>query len=265
MAEEAEGVDRIDNESGQEQARMPQSGTDSPMTDDDILTSSESDSESDREDEDDNLTKQTRGERLLKVAKEAIKADESENNAITRVEAPRPLSSAPRTTREGPTTTRQRPPAAKKTRLGLDRGDEAWLNLEHVASIIQLHNKGQTGRNIVTTLLQGTERKAWDMVWKHMRVAEEAAAEMTGGPTTRVRDRLMTYGQLFFWHKNKRISGIYPMNMPGHWRVMIVSHVLRQAVLLLDPFGDASEPYGFTTDEIDSVQNSYSGYNVSTC
>ena len=40
---------------------------------------------------------------------------------------------------------------------------------------------------------------------------------------------------------------------------MIVSHVLRQ-VLLLDPFGGASEPYG-----IDSVQNSYIGYNVSTC
>ena len=90
-----------------------------------------------------------------------------------------------------------------------------------------------------------------------MRVAEEAAAEMTGGPTTRVRDRLMTYGQLLFRHKNERISGIYPMNiMPGHWRVMIVSHVLRQ-VLLLVPFGDASNP--FTTDEIDSVKNSYSG------
>ena len=175
-----------------------------------------------------------------------------------------PLSSAPRTTREGPTTTRQRPPAAQRTRLGLDRGDEAWLNLEQVASIIQLHNKGQIGRNIVTTLLQGTERKDWDTVWKHMRVAKEAAAEMTGGPTTRVRDQLMTYGQLLFRHKNERISGIYPMNMPGHWRVMIMSHVLRQ-VLLLDPFGDALEPYGFTTDEIDSVQNSYSGYNVSTC
>ena len=32
-----------------------------------------------------------------------------------------------------------------------------------------------------------------------------------------------------------------------------------------DPFGDASEPYGFTADEIDSMQNSYIGYNVSTC
>jgi hypothetical protein len=118
--------------------------------------------------------------------------------------------------------------------------------------------------NIVTTLLQGTERKDWDKVCIHMRVGEEAAAEKTGGPTTRVRDRLMTYGQLLFRHKKEGISGIYPMNMPGHWRVMIVSHVLRR-VLLLDPFGDASGPYGFTTDGIDNVQNSYSGYNVSTC
>jgi hypothetical protein len=73
----------------------------------------------------------------------------------------------------------------------------------------------------------------------------------------------MTYDQLLFRHKQEGISGIYPMNMPGHWRVMIVSHDLRQ-VLLLDPFGDASDPYGFTTDEIDSVKYSYSGYNVST-
>jgi hypothetical protein len=83
------------------------------------------------------------------------------------------------------------------------------------------------------------ERKDWDKVWKHMRVAEQAAAaEKTDGPTTRVRDRLMTYGQLLFRHKTEGISGIYSMNMPGHWRVMIVSHALRQ-VLLLDPFGDA--------------------------
>ena len=83
-----------------------------------------------------------------------------------------------------------------------------------------------------------------------MQVAEAAEAENTGGPTPRVRDRLMKYGQLLFRHKKEGISGIYPMDMPGHWRVMIVSHVLRQ-VLLLDPFGDASEPYGFTTDDGD--------------
>jgi hypothetical protein len=263
IAQEGEWVDRLVEESRQEHARMTQSGTDSPMTNDDT-TSREYDSESDREDEDDNLTEQTRGERLLDMAKEAIKAEESENNARSRAEAPRPTSSTPTTTRQGPTTTRHRPPAAQRIRLGQDEGDEAWLSLEQVASIIQLHNKGQMGCNIVTTLLQGTERKDWDNVWKHMRVAEAVEAENTGGPTPRVRDRLMTYGQLLFRHKKEGISGIYPMNMPGHWRVMIVSHILRQ-VLLLDPFGDASEPYGFTTDEIDSVQNSYIGYNVSTC
>jgi hypothetical protein len=93
IAKEAEEVDRLE-ESGQEQAWMTQSGTDSPMTDDDTA-SSESDSESDREDEDDSLTKQTRGERLLQVTKEAIEAEESENDNRTRVETPRPLSSAP--------------------------------------------------------------------------------------------------------------------------------------------------------------------------
>ena len=129
------------------------------------------------------------------MAKEAIKAEELENNARTRAEAPRPTSSAPRTTRQGPTTTRHRPPAAQRIRLGQDKGKKAWLSLEQVASIIQLHNKGQMGCNIVTTLLQGKKRKDWDKVWKHMRVAEAAEAENTGRPTPRVRDRLMTYGQ----------------------------------------------------------------------
>jgi hypothetical protein len=48
------------------------------------------------------------------------------------------------------------------------------------------------------------------------------------------------------------------MNMPGHWRVMTVSHALRQ-VVLLDPLGDE-----FTIPEFDNVKYSYSGYNVST-
>ena len=97
--------------------------------------------------------------------------------------------------------------------------------------------KVQMGCNIVTTLLQGTERKDWDKVWKHMRVAEAAEAENTRGPTPRARDRLITYGQLLLRHKKEGVSGIYLMNMPGNWRVMILRHVLRQ-VLLLDPFGD---------------------------
>ena len=74
IAQEGEGVDRLEKESRQEHARMTQSGTDSPMTNDDT-TSREYDSESDRVDEDDNLTEQTHGERLLYMAKEAIKAE----------------------------------------------------------------------------------------------------------------------------------------------------------------------------------------------
>jgi len=85
-----------------------------------------------------------------------------------------------------------------------------------------------------------------------------AAAEKKGGPATRVRDRLLRYGQMLFRHKQEGISSMYPLNMPGHWRVMIVTHNLRQ-VLLLDPFGD-----GLTTDEFDNVKSSYNGYNVST-
>ena len=151
---------------------------------------------------------------------EAIKAEESENNARTRAEAPRPTSSAPRTTRQGPTTTRHRPPAAQRIGLGQDEGRKSWLSLEQVASIIQLHNKGQMGCNIVTTLLQGTEREDWDNVWKHMRVAEAAEAGNTRGPTPRVRDRLMTYGQLLFRHKKRRnlghISHEHARSLEGH-------------------------------------------------
>ena len=153
IAQEGERVDRLEKETRQEHARMTQSGNDSPMTNDDT-TSSESDSESDKEDEDDNLTEQTRGERLLEMAKEAKKAEESEHNARTRAEAPRPTSRVPRTTRQGPTTPRHRPPVAERIGLGQDEGEKAWLSLEQVASIIQLHNKGQMGCNIVTTLLQ---------------------------------------------------------------------------------------------------------------
>ena len=124
---------------------MTQSDTDSSTTNDDT-TSGQSDSGSDKGDEDDSITRQTRGERLLQVAKEAIEAEESENDARTQGdglqrtptqpprpgrEAPQSPSSAPRAAWEGPTTTKQRPPAAQRNRrgLGLDRGEAAWLNL----------------------------------------------------------------------------------------------------------------------------------------
>ena len=140
IAKEIKEVEKSKKESGQELAWMTQSDTDPPMTDDDT-TSGESDSGSDKGDEDDSLTKQTRGERLLQVAKEAIEAEESENNARTRGDGlqraptqpprpgrktPQPPSSVPRAAWEGVTTTRQRPPAAQRNRRAgwVLRGEE---------------------------------------------------------------------------------------------------------------------------------------------
>jgi len=223
----------LEKKSGQKQTWMTQSDTNSPMNNDDT-TPSKSDSQNDRKYEDDNLTNQTHGERLLEKAKVSIEANESEHNARTRVEAPRPPSNASTITRQRLTTTRQCPPTAQRTNLGLDEGEQAWLSLAQLASIIQLHNESHMGCDIVTTLLYGTERKDWDKVWTHMQAAELAATDMTNEATTRVRDQLMTYGQMLLQHENDRSSGIYPMHVPNHWRIMIVSHVLKQ-VFLLDP------------------------------
>ena len=136
------------------------------------------------------------------------------------------------------------PPNSRYNRgICMDRGEEAWLNLEQVASIIQLHN---TRSKITTTLLQGVGRADWNTVWKHMRAAESAAVEETDRPAPRmVRDAMMTYGQRLFQHKRDGISGTYPMNIPGHWRVMILSHNLNKKVLL-DPFGSAFTPVPYT-------------------
>ena len=141
--------------------------------------------------------------------------------------------------------------------MGLDRGGAAWLNLEQVASIIQLHN---TGRSIVTTL--PITRHGEGGLGHGMDTHARGRRSGSGGDgrTDNTRRGLVAEVRptALFRHKQEGISGIYPMSMPGHWRVMIVSHDLRQ-VLLLDPFGD-----GFTIDKFDSVKYSYSGYNVST-
>ena len=243
--EEAE--DLASPEQEQEHAWMARSDTDSSATDEDT-TSDESDLGSDEGDEDDNLEPPPR----------------PSPHASSPTQLPQPgreaLESArgsPTVARKEPATITQHPPAAQRNKrgVGLDKGGTAWLNLEQVASIIQRHN---THHSIVTTLLQGLGREHWNTVWTHMRAAEEAALEGTGRPAPRIRDTMLRYGQLLFKHKRDGISGIYPMKIPGHWRVMIVSHVLRE-VVLLDPFGDE-----FTVSEFDNVKYSYSGYTIST-
>jgi hypothetical protein len=67
----------------------------------------------------------------------------------------------------------------------------------------------------------------------------------------------MVAGQVLAQHKQEEISGIYPMKRPGHWRMLIVSHVLNH-VTFLDPLR-----YGFTREEIRNVKDAYRGYESS--
>jgi hypothetical protein len=90
-----------------------------------------------------------------------------------------------------------------------------------------------------------------------MQRAESVATGETETPTARVRDHLTRYGQLLCQYKQDNISGIYPMQKPGRWRMMIVSHPLMH-VIFLDPLGN-----GFTEQEIDNAMNSYRGYKFS--
>ena len=170
---------------------------------------------------------------------------------------PEPISSSPTDAWKAPVAVTQHTPAVQRYSRGvsIDKGEAAWLNLEQVASIIQLHN---THHRIKTTLLQGLQRADWNTVWTHMRATEAAEGEETERPAPRVRDAMLTYGQLLSQHKRDKISGIYPMNIPGHWRVMIVSHVLRQ-IVLLDPFGNE-----FTRTEVNNIKQSYNGYTISS-
>ena len=124
------------------------------------------------------------------------------------------------------------------------------------ASLIQYHNNAIIAHHrIVTTILQGVNQDQWKTVWTHMQRAEGVPVGETDRP--RVRDHLMVAGQVLAQHKLEEISGIYPMNKPGHWRMMIVSHILRH-ITFLDPFG-----YGFTQEEIRNVSDAYRGYGYS--
>ena len=55
------------------------------------------------------------------------------------------------------------------------------------------------------------------------------------GPMRRLRGHTANYAKTILEHKRAGLSGIYPIHFPGHWRLMIVSHVMKQ-ILLLDPW-----------------------------
>ena len=241
-------IDRISSLGLQEELTwMVQEDSDSFDTDDEA-TLKESDLGSDEEDIDD---------RLDLLPQPIFHTHPSSQTAPLSQEAlgqaSRPLKAARQTSI---TNSQHLPPTRRSQGICKDKGIHAWLSLEQVASIIQLHN---TRHRIRTTLLQGVRRQDWDTVWKHMRAIGTASVEGTDRPAPRmIRNAMMSYGQHLFQHKQDKTSGVYPMHIPGHWRVMIVSHKLKQ-VVLLDPFGG-----GFTEPEVNNIKHTYQGYVVNT-
>ena len=76
------------------------------------------------------------------------------------------------------------------------------------------------------------------------------------GPIRRPRGRIAYYAKTILEHKRAGLSGIYPMHIPGHWRLMIVSHTLKQ-ILLLDPRDDC-----FSETEVRNIRRAFVGYSL---
>ena len=113
--------------------------------------------------------------------------------------------------------------------LGLDTGPASWLHLEQLTVAIQHYNTDDKVRVPCNRI----ERHEWGKVLASM-VEQDIV-----GPTRRLRGHTVDYANTILMHKRAGLSGIYPMHIPGHWRLMIVSHALEQ-ILLLDPRGTAS-------------------------
>ena len=111
--------------------------------------------------------------------------------------------------------------------LGLDTGGEAWLHLEQLTAAVQHYNTN----NKVMVPCNQIERHEWGEVLA--LVVEQDIV----GPMRRLRGRIAHYAKTILEHKRAGISGIYPMHIPGHWRLMTVSHAMKQ-ILLLDPRDD---------------------------
>ena len=116
-----------------------------------------------------------------------------------------------------------------------------WLPLEQVTAAIQHYNAS----NKVTVPYMQIEQHNWREVLA--LVVEQDIV----GPVRRLRGHNAGYARNILEHKRAGLSGIYPMHIPGHWRLMIVSHVMKQ-VLLLDPGANC-----FTNDEVRNIRRTF--------
>ena len=130
--------------------------------------------------------------------------------------------------------------------LGLDTGEDAWLHLEQLTAAIQHYNTNSK----VAIWCNRIEQDQWGKVLA--LVVEQDIV----GPMRRLRGHNAKYAKTILEHKRAGLSGIYPMHIPGHWRLMIVSHAMKQ-VLLLDPRDDC-----FLDREIQNIRGAFVGYSL---
>ena len=142
--------------------------------------------------------------------------------------------------------TRSEPPTGPLRGLGLDTGRDAWLHLEQLTAAIQHYNTNSK----VAVWCNRIEQNQWGKVLALM-VEQDIV-----GPLRRLRGHNAKYAKNLLEHKRAGLSGIYPMHMPGHWRLMIVSHAMKQ-ILLLDPRDDC-----FSDREIQNVRSAFVGYSL---
>ena len=76
------------------------------------------------------------------------------------------------------------------------------------------------------------------------------------GPMRRLRGHTANYARTILEHKRAGLSGIYPMHIPGHWRLMIISHAMKQ-ILLLDLRDDC-----FSEREVQNIRRAFVGYSL---
>ena len=120
------------------------------------------------------------------------------------------------------------------------------MHLEQLTAAIQHYNT----HNKVMVPCNRIERHDWG------KVLASVVEQDIVGPMRRLRGHTANYAKTILEHKKAGLSGVYPMHIPGHWRLIIVSHAMKQ-ILLLDPRDDC-----FSDREVRNIRRAFVGYSL---
>ena len=135
----------------------------------------------------------------------------------------------------------------------VDCGQSSWLFHAQLISLMQVHG----GSEAVHIPLQHSalDTVGWIDVWTRMVTSARRVAE-GGAQAGRVLGTNQRIAEDLLRRQIRGQSGVYTQHIPGHWRVLIVSHVLRE-VLLFDPFGTP-----FSDRETHHIERAWQEYRV---